>query len=842
MSLGIATLRTALDTAGIRTGLGAVRNETGRALGGIERQISTSLTSGVQRGIKAFGGWTLALTGIQALSGAAFLKVANDAANAADAVDKISIRTGIARGTIQEMQYVTDQAGGSMAGFEAAVRGVTQRLAGLEEGGDRQARAFERLGIAVRDGNGALRDREAITFEAIRGLQNMSNETDRMIAANEIFGRSASDLAPILAMTSDSFDEMRQQARDLGLVLDDQAVGSLVSYKDQLARIQAQFTAVTREVVVAFLPVLTKGIMPVLENSILPLLRRGAEYLTTLATRFFDAGVEGEDFRATIASVTGPLLGAGAAVLGVGQGFMAFSQYVLGATATAGAAIGAFIAQMENLSASSLADLLSLDPMRNVQAGLDLASGNWRPSNFDAGAIGREAATAGSAYFQRAEGYALAAGQSFALMANATETVAGALSNASQQTLSLTDTTRTLGTTGYSALGGPNGVAGGANTASEEVETLTEKFERLRGAITNLPDFANAALQAARVAQGIRNAEAAARIQADTQTAQAQAGYAPIPVPGVTVDVNLTRRWRQQMAINAANAEAAAIIRADTLIAQSLARRAALEEQLQANIATAREAQIDAAQASVIALDTEIARRQASVAAAREQMAVNEELRRQARAIMADTEAAQQAALRAIPIPGVTATYNPKNAAIPKANPAYFSGFDQGVSLRHIFNPSEDLDLRPAAEDFRETIASAAVGFASTLADSIISGDIGGAFRSLFSQGGDLITSLVGGPLGILIGGGIGLFGGILGSLFGGGQAEAERARQEARRAQGAPAISFTAQFYQTNNLGTQLQDPQTQAYLRGQFDQFLSAWATQIDLPGKLNTAVGHG
>jgi hypothetical protein len=222
--------------------------------------------------------------------GTAFVAAANRAAQYADEVDKAAIRTRLSRGAVQELRFVTDQLGGSFSTIETAVVGLTQRLAGVEQGSERQSEAFRRLGVSVRDANGNLRDTEAIFFDAVGALQGVTNETERAVLAQEVFGRSAAQLAPVLAAGAGSVDELRKRARELGIVLGDQSVSDLVAYKDQLSALQQQFGALTREVSIAFLPVLTEGVLPAVQGALTAFrglpepVQRGATALTGFAT------------------------------------------------------------------------------------------------------------------------------------------------------------------------------------------------------------------------------------------------------------------------------------------------------------------------------------------------------------------------------------------------------------------------------------------------------------------------------------------------------------------------------------------------------------------------------
>lgn len=259
-SLGTATLRTRIDTSGLKAGLTTAGKD-------VEQFSQTSSARLKAIGSNIAAGVTVASAAITA-TGAALFRAANQAAAYADEVDKAALRTRFTRETVQELRFVTDQLGGSFGTVETAVVGLTQRLAGAEQGGDRQAAAFERLGVALRGTNGELRSSEELFFDSVNALQGMSNETERAVLAQEVFGRSAAQLGPILAAGAGSVEELRVKARELGLVLDGESVAALVAYKDQLSALQQQFGSASREVALQFLPLLTEGVLPAVERAL----------------------------------------------------------------------------------------------------------------------------------------------------------------------------------------------------------------------------------------------------------------------------------------------------------------------------------------------------------------------------------------------------------------------------------------------------------------------------------------------------------------------------------------------------------------------------------------------
>ncbi len=296
-----------LDASGYKEGLAGAERSTDQST----RRMSVSL-----RGIgQAFG----VVTGVVAGAAAGFVAAANRAAAFADDIDKAALRTRLSRDSVQELRFVTDQLGGSFGNIETAVQGMTMRLAGAEQGAERQTEAFARLGIQLRDNQGELRATEDLLFDSLSALQGVTNETERSVLAQELFGRSAATLGPILSAGAGSVDELRQKAHDLGIVLDEQRIGALVAYKDGVSAIKRQFQALTVDGVGALVPVLQQTLVPLLQNFVMPALQGVSRDLQN-ATGDFDDLTDGQAPLVTAVQDTiVTLVNMGAILVGLGR-------------------------------------------------------------------------------------------------------------------------------------------------------------------------------------------------------------------------------------------------------------------------------------------------------------------------------------------------------------------------------------------------------------------------------------------------------------------------------------------------------------------------------------------
>lgn len=149
------------------------------------------------------------------------------ASNAGDRVDKLSQKMNLSRKQFQEWDYITKQSGTSM---EALSMGMKTLAVQAEADG----KAFEKLGVSVKDANGNIKNQGQLFNETLAALFKYENATERLAVASKLFGRGAQELAPILNSGAKSIEELRQRAHELGLVLSDEAIDASVEFNDTL--------------------------------------------------------------------------------------------------------------------------------------------------------------------------------------------------------------------------------------------------------------------------------------------------------------------------------------------------------------------------------------------------------------------------------------------------------------------------------------------------------------------------------------------------------------------------------------------------------------------------------
>lgn len=177
-----------------------------------------------------------AVAGVTAAVAAAatgLAKMTLDAANAADELITLSLKTGISTDELQKLQYAAGTVDVSVETVAGAMGKLTKSMNSAASGSGATADAFAKLGVAVQNDDGTFRDRNQVFQESIAALGQIADETERDATAMAIFGKSATELNPLIEGGAEALAELGAHAEEAGLIMSGDALESLASLADR---------------------------------------------------------------------------------------------------------------------------------------------------------------------------------------------------------------------------------------------------------------------------------------------------------------------------------------------------------------------------------------------------------------------------------------------------------------------------------------------------------------------------------------------------------------------------------------------------------------------------------
>lgn len=170
-------------------------------------------------------------------------------AQAGDGLDKMSARIGISAVKLQEWSFAATHAGAAPEDLEDALKDLSEKIAEVAGGdtGD-AAHLFSALGISVKDASGKIRPASDIFEELADAIQRNEDPALRTKMAMVLMGDSGRKLIPMLSGGAQGLDDMAKQARDFGLVMNEDAVAAAAQMTDHMDDMKASVTAVGHEI------------------------------------------------------------------------------------------------------------------------------------------------------------------------------------------------------------------------------------------------------------------------------------------------------------------------------------------------------------------------------------------------------------------------------------------------------------------------------------------------------------------------------------------------------------------------------------------------------------------
>ncbi len=216
-----------------------IASESGKAAKEVAKISADTVIGGIKAGTEAFIAYSTAITG----AATALFGLTSNAAGFADNINTMSKVTGVSTEQLQIMSMYSEQIDVSAETTVSALKKLTKNMGDAAGGSDSALEKFEKLGISVTDVNGNLRSNDEVFAEAIEKLGDIENETERDAAAMDLFGKSATELNPLILGGADALKEFGEKAKENGLVLSQEALDDLNAFNDSIDNLKTNTSA-----------------------------------------------------------------------------------------------------------------------------------------------------------------------------------------------------------------------------------------------------------------------------------------------------------------------------------------------------------------------------------------------------------------------------------------------------------------------------------------------------------------------------------------------------------------------------------------------------------------------
>ena len=250
------TIRAKVDglqsISGLQKGLGGVTKQSNAAAGAMGKLRGAA--SGAMGALRGF----LPVLGVGAMA-----KFAKDNIDAADAMSKMSQRTGVAAPMLDKFRKVAELSDTSIEGLGKGFKTLASNMYDAQaKGTGPAADAFNKLGIAITDSNGKLRSSDQVMLDIADRFKAMKDGPEKAALAADLFGAKIGDeLIPLLNSGGDA-------VRDMNTAMTQEFADDAAAFNDRLETMQEKLGHVGLRLTKALLPALEKliGIMEGIGN------------------------------------------------------------------------------------------------------------------------------------------------------------------------------------------------------------------------------------------------------------------------------------------------------------------------------------------------------------------------------------------------------------------------------------------------------------------------------------------------------------------------------------------------------------------------------------------------
>jgi len=213
----------------------------------------------------------VALTAAAAAAGAAIMKLMMDSGNFADELITLSNKTGISVQQLQELDYAARFVDVSVETMTGSMNKMTKTMDAARDAMatgklNDQAQAYQNLGVQITNTDGSLRNNKDVFYEVIDALGKVTNETERDALSMQIFGKSATELNPLIKAGSVELNRLAAEAHQVGAVVSDEGVVALGDFDDNMESLNASTKGLMNEAMAQLAPVINDLVIQLKDN------------------------------------------------------------------------------------------------------------------------------------------------------------------------------------------------------------------------------------------------------------------------------------------------------------------------------------------------------------------------------------------------------------------------------------------------------------------------------------------------------------------------------------------------------------------------------------------------
>ena len=216
-----------------------------------------SIKTAIKESIGAIGAWIKAIIAFAGvITGVVF-----SVSKLGDSIDKGSQRMNMSAEQYQKWAYAMELSGSSIEELREGYNQMSGQISQAVNGTEESQKAFQRLGVNLKDAQGNLRSTGDIFEDVVVSLQSMDNATERTALAYKLFGESTSKLNPLLNNNANFLREVVRTQDALGSQMSGSLVSASAKFQDAITTMKQGWQGFKNVLGETFMPVIQKVVV-----------------------------------------------------------------------------------------------------------------------------------------------------------------------------------------------------------------------------------------------------------------------------------------------------------------------------------------------------------------------------------------------------------------------------------------------------------------------------------------------------------------------------------------------------------------------------------------------------
>lgn len=164
-------------------------------------------------------------------------------------------QTGLSGAFLQQLEFAADQSGVSAETLTGGIKKLTVMIGKAAEGSKEASESLASLGLSAEDLQRLSPEQQFLRIS--QKISEIPSAAGRAAAAVKIFGKSGIEMTGLFAGGLDDITKLMQDAKDIGIGLDDAALAKVAEADDALQKMYASIGAMVDQVAVGLAPAFT---------------------------------------------------------------------------------------------------------------------------------------------------------------------------------------------------------------------------------------------------------------------------------------------------------------------------------------------------------------------------------------------------------------------------------------------------------------------------------------------------------------------------------------------------------------------------------------------------------